>query len=252
MGRKKSGLVGRNDLVDRVADPLASGHQRSNYVLTSEGLTLREAYRMGKLDLCFVYIDSGATQSSRLIRTTVRSVEVLAGPAVLGGDPAGQRLIELVGRSHDGSMLVDIIEFMDSPEDWVPIRASIESFDYTEDLFSGEIYLSATQGVVKSLIVHRFPGEGILDVGIVSDLRGQHHPNGVIQSGSEIVGSISDDHGKPAWDGFLVMDAHARVWAGLLENDLDRLAAQIGCYPPVQVVDVIFGPLNLSQRSGKR
>jgi len=67
------------------------------------------------------------------------------------------------------------------------------------------------------------------------------------------VNGIPDDKGKRFWDGFICMDRQMKfrqVWI-LGEHETERALSQIGINLPIQIIDVLLGPVNFSHRRGE-
>lgn len=147
-------------------------------------------------------------------------------------------------RENDQSMFILNIEGMELPQIAVECFVRLETAYRFLDPCSSELYLSTLKGHFRSLrtIVG---GEGVLDsvgsFGVISS----HLIKGDVQSGAEVVSSISDDQRKLGWNGFLGFDMEGSLTslAVMLDDDFKRLLSKEGFDSGVEVIDVMAGPV---------
>jgi hypothetical protein len=68
----------------------------------------------------------------------------------------------------------------------------------------------------------------------------------VVQGGAKVVDSIAEDESEMIWDGMLGLDVNQSLRGifALPNSKLERLCLKVFGYLPVQVQDVVLGPLN--------
>ena len=244
--RDRPALERVNKLPDGLHDANRGVSQHQGYVLTREGLTLGEAYRCGQVSLLLLYVDP---VSSHLKGIDVRGVR--HDPAQAGRDhadlvPARGPFIDPVLRGQDQLVFVRNVELVHPVKKMISARLCVQTYDDLDDVFAGQLYLSAYNGLMKSLRVQRALGEGVLDIVGVRDPIANHRPDGVIESRSQIVDGIPDDEREREWRGSIGFDADNFIAVVTHDgDDFDGFARQVGVDLPVKVIDVMFGPLNL-------
>ena len=142
------------------------------------------------------------------------------------------------------SVLVDDVEGVDPVEYEVPCRIRLEKAYCFDDLFAGELYLSAFDGRFKSIRSVAF-GEGELDQFRFGGSVFSHLEKSEVQCGSEVVDGIADDEGKLWRDGLLLFGSQGNLigLATVVDHEFKRVLRKEGFDAPIKVVDVMAGPL---------
>ncbi len=233
-----------------------------------EGLSLTEAYYTGKFEICFPF--GGC---SNMARPSCASVSLGLGQVdvesnVLAQNERGAFVRETgvlghefgkIGKHHgptrcggdDELVLIGQIEVVDGLKHLVPARIRLEFLYFSHDLFAGAIYLSTVNGGFQS--VSRGT-EGKLDLSLLSGcwaFVANQRECEQVKRGTQIVDGITDDQGEAAWGGYLVFDDIGNLVGlavGAAVNSQGALA-RIGFRLPAKVIDVMFGPFNLSKRT---
>ena len=144
-------------------------------------------------------------------------------------------------------MLVGNVESIKASEEVISSRVRFHRADCLDDLFAGELYFPLRYSSFKAL---RLGSERKLNASALlsgREVRRDGRPNGMVEGASEVVSRVADDCGEQVWDGGVGFDAqgtltdlsirlHDKAVAALGEEGLDL---------PIQVVDVMFGPLDL-------
>jgi hypothetical protein len=248
---------------DRVLHHDCNPEEDLNHGLTVEGLSLTEAYREGRLDICYlVKITHPAPLVSRSScvsdichseevalfrvkhdrpgpagRTSCDFTEIVSGEA---GCFSGQ---------EKQSMLVSIIEVTEPPEFCVPCLVWLERMYRFNDLFSGRPYLSILDGRINSFGLRRKGKLDFVELGGVCP-GARQCVNRQVERGPQIVDGISDDEPKLIGNGLLCFDTeHGPPSLRLVaEEKLKRLLAEEGVDPLIEIIDVIAGPLDFQRR----
>lgn len=222
-----------------------------------ERLALSEAYREEGLGIRY------------LVESFDRAVEVKVDHELADSRHnrvAGEVLWKSVGRDEflkvggghfdpqaDGDnkmVLVALVDGFDSMEILVPARIGLERVDLVDDVFGGDIHLSGSNGAFQA-IRRLDEGESHLPGGWCLTA---HHPEAkMVQGGPEVVRGVPKDEGEFVWNGAVGLkeDKSLGGIAALADSQMERRIREIFGSLPVQIVDVLFGPLDLSERSAE-
>ena len=234
----------------------------NNYGLIGEELTLWEAYLKGRLNLCFCFGKPEGTPMFRTLelQSDTNKISQACGEvkhAVAHESCAQSKLIHEVSRhlSHaangnDKFVLVCYVKGVNSVKKCVPTRIRLKGFDRVDDLFSGELHLSVLDGGFKSF---NSRGEGELHGFRSWSFVAHHAEHNKIKGASEVMNRISENHGELIWNGYVCFDADGSLFGLWIIDDDEcvRALRKIGVYFPVQVIDVVFGPINLKARKAQ-
>ena len=233
-----------------------------------KGLSLAEAYYTGKFEICFPFggCSKVARPSCASIPLGLGNVDVESNAIVQNERDTFVRESGVLGHElgkigqHHGAarrggndelVLVGQIEVVDGLKHLVPARVRLEFLYFSHDLFAGATYLSTfnsgfqsvSRGAERELDLSLLPGCWAF----VANQRKCEQ----VKRGTQVVDGIADDQGEAAWDGYLVFDDIGNLVGlavGAAVNPQGPLA-RIGFRLPVKVIDVMFGPFNLSKRT---
>jgi hypothetical protein len=256
--------VGINQLANGALDLAGEFQQDVDHGLTIEGLTLTQAYREGWLDICY------------LVKVR-HSPSLISGSALIGNlgevnqcgvirvkcQPAGPyegkgKHFSQLSRAEGGSLpdqenepvLVTIVECPNTPQVAVPCSVWFEVMDRFNDLFAGKPYLSIVNGAIKAF--GSLPGEGKLDLMefAFAYLGARHGIDGQVKGRPQIMDRVPDNKPKFIWNGFLCFDSGGGLPGLRLMVDEQRewFLGEKGFNSPVEVVDVVLGPLDFQRR----
>lgn len=239
--------------------------EKSNDWVAGEGLSYAERYIKGWLEICFLFrlsgsdgkqpvgnggIGGGGCEHVAVFRSCVPEKS-------LAGDfyTAGEHGVDTVGgdfgcvaRQDQELMLVSYIEPMKAFQYLMPARIRLQSAYRFDDLFAGELYLSAINGSFKSL---RFAREREGDViAARGSILGQseHHK---VKGGTEIVNRVPEDGGEVFWDGYLGFGRDGELAGFGIErlDQYERALLEKGIDLSAKVADVMFGARDLHLRT---
>jgi hypothetical protein len=236
--------------------------QFRNDVVMGKGDVWPEAYFEGGLDLCFLFVSgksssrgsasAGKADGERKQVWSLTCKFQNSRPLKRNEREIGPDLISAHGLSvtHCDKELVLIgeVQRMEAVEFAICVSIRLERYDLIDDLFAGQLYLSRLYGSHKGLLVSvpEWELNGLGPRHLSSDQR-EHEE---VQRGSEVVNCVASDQGDLVGDGLVALDGQASLlglWS--YANDrLEGLLRQKGFDLPVQVIDVMFGPLDLESR----
>lgn len=227
---------------------------------TGDALTLTEAYLEGRghLRLLFAWphspsLSSVASKGLTKDRLSNRHggndaplpCEFLATQqciqcfSVEDGDASG---------SQNKVVLIAQVEEVDAIKRIIPTRVRFERVYRSDDVFSGDLYLSIRNGATQPLCR---AGKGEKNSLWFWSAITNHTVGEEIKGGFEIVNGIPDNQGEVVWDGFLGFDDKGTLgtlWINFVHQD--KRCTGDECFNfPMQIVDVMFGPLNLLERA---
>lgn len=240
------------------------GHQPENGILSDRHhvlergknghavqlLAFGEAYREGRLeirflvegfeDFCSFEIDDEVTDRAHM-EVVGQAAEFVATNQA---SQLGHSKHDCGSHGHDEMVLVAFVENLDGIEIKLPARIRLEVMYLVDDLFGGEVHLSCRDGTTKTLTASL--GEGEANASRVLCLVAHHPEAKVVQGGAKVVDSIAEDESEMIWDGMLGLDVNQSLRGifALPNSKLERLCLKVFGYLPVQVQDVVLGPLN--------
>lgn len=147
------------------------------------------------------------------------------------------------GGGQDEMMLIAQIKNVDAIKSIVPAMIGFERVYRSDDVFAGELYLSICNGATQPLcrISEREENSRWFWSAVA------YHPiSEQIEGRFEIVNGIANDKGKFFWDGFIGFDeknALGALWINCLHQN-ERHLGKERFNIPMQIIDVMFGPLN--------
>jgi hypothetical protein len=149
------------------------------------------------------------------------------------------------------SVLVDIVEFIQTPKQVIPSTIRFESVDQVNRLLVHAPYFSWTSGfVLKGIIKNRERDLSISRVGPsvcndqIIDKVVKHAPK-ILQNISEVSRNRQRDIGSIGYD-----DASTPRFQIVIGNDFIGIAGQEQIDARFEIIDVFFGPFNLSLDTG--
>ena len=255
---------GIRDGVDDAVGFLCQRDESRDHGLHWEGLTFAEAYNRGRFEVCFPFGGArtlgGPSRAPVALGTGHVDVELDATshdevhPFLGSVRHFGHGFTELReghadirASGNDKPVLIGYVQGVDSVELFVPARIRLEVVDFLDDLFAGEVYLSCLNGSTKTL--RRF-AEWKLDRAPLSGcfaFIANHLKDEQIEGGSQVVDGIANDQGDCIWHGYLGFDRVGNL-AGLAvkaTKNSQGMLGRVGINLPVEVDDVMLGPLNL-------
>lgn len=140
-------------------------------------------------------------------------------------------------------VLVGNIQGMKPTQKYVAARMRFQPFNYLDDIFAGEIGISIRDGALKAFGPLR---KGKLDAFGLRGFVANHSEHEQIQSGSHVVNCITNSECEIVWNcrlGFDTNNALTELWI-MLNNEMHRLPADVVSELPMNVTDVILGPLD--------
>lgn len=151
-------------------------------------------------------------------------------------------------RSQNKVVLVAQVEKVDTVKRIIPARIRFERVYRSDDVFSGDLYLSIRNGATQPLCR---AGKGEKNSLWSWSVIANHTVGKEIEGGFEIVNGIPDNQGEVFWDGFLGFDDKntlGALWINFVHQHEGCISDE--CFNlPMQIVDVMFGPLNLLERA---
>lgn len=159
---------------------------------------------------------------------------------IIGSDLRGS------GGGEHNLVLVGNVEQMQATKKAVPAIVEIQLLHRVRDVFAGKMYLSAADGLSHTFRV-RFPAEGEVDSLLVGNEMTDQSVSQMIEGASQIVQGIPCNKGNCRWYGALNLDDQGlfRGLALLANDHFYGMIRQIGVNEPIELVDVLLGPLNL-------
>jgi hypothetical protein len=149
--------------------------------------------------------------------------------------------------NNDKLMLIGYVQGVNGVQDAIPTRVRFQRLNCIDDLFAGDLHLSALKGGFKTLLPF---GKGKLDRVGVARLVSDHPENREVESGTHVVNGVSNDERGRSWDGLILFDEVGLV-AGLGlygGHQADGLPVEIGFQYPVEIADVMFRPFDFEER----
>lgn len=143
----------------------------------------------------------------------------------------------------DELMLVGNIELMKRVEYVVPARIRLQSAEFLDDFFAGELYLSMRERTFKTV---RLSAKRKLDVPGTGRIEwADDIPRQMIQRGSQIVNCIANDEGEMWWNGRIYVNAQgAHAGVGIILDEKFRLGFPVELLGErYKILDVMLGPL---------
>jgi hypothetical protein len=141
-------------------------------------------------------------------------------------------------------VLVALVHGLDGMEVFVPARIRLECVDLVDDVFRGQVHLSGINGATKTL---RRLGEGEADAVGTWCLVADHPVTEVVKGCPEVVDRIADGQREGGfWNGWIGMDVNHALRGVLIlaDSEVERAVRKILPDLPVQVIDVLLGPLD--------
>jgi hypothetical protein len=234
---------------DRVKSHVNHVPQRGDDRHPAQFLSLGEAYREGRLKIRFLIEDLDESTLKRNEEISNRA-DHHVGSVFREQLPPNEATKFDLGK-HDGGpdsddemVLVAFVENLDGIEIKLPARIRCEVDYLVDDLFRGEVHLSCRDGTTKTLTSTL--GEGEANARRVLCLVAHHPEAEMVKRGSEIVDGISQNESEVFWDGMLGLDVNQSLRGvfALPDSKLERLCRKVFGDLPVQVQDVIAGPLD--------
>ena len=239
---------------DDFANFLRDTNQHRDNGLSREGLTLCERYIEGGVNLLAVFRDPARPSLLPVCEFRYRPKDDwTANKRQVGETDCWGRRVQLAqvqqvdrkggnGCSND-SMLVEDIDFMEQGEIvTLPSRVRLYFINCFDDLWSGELYLSISDGAHKS--ARRF-GKWELDpVGGWRVVGTDQIPDDVVKGGMEIVRSIPDQESDGVLRGFVAFDKYSALTGCGIVADGDPSATSTKSVPlSFDLIDMMLGPL---------
>jgi len=147
-------------------------------------------------------------------------------------------------------MLVGNVEKMQAGQKWVAAKVEIQILNRVGEVFSGQMYLAASDGLTHAYRV-TFPREGKVDALVVGSQAANEMIGEMVHRRPKVVQGVPKDERDPIWHGALCSDGEGfcRGLAVLTDYEFDRTLRKVSVNEPIEVVDVLFGPLNLQRNS---
>lgn len=183
--------------------------------------------------IVFVEIGEGRISNDKISRGRIFNflsyIEVIEG--------------NLTPNGQDELMLVGNIELMKSVEYVIPARIRLQSAEFLDDFFAGELYLSMRERTFKTV---RLSAKRKLHVSGAGRVEGTDNvPRQVIQSRPQIMNCIADDEGEIWWNGRIYVNAQgAHAGVGIILDEEFCLGFPIELIGArYEIFDVMLGPL---------
>lgn len=241
-------MVGGNEQANGLGNPICHFSEYRYNFLADKGITIAEGYEECRLDFCLLF--NPAIGRMVRCRSHPRQSSPVNGEFGIGGN--AQSALKGGGFCYGDNkfVLVGNVQGVDAIDEIVPSRLCVEGYNSIDDVFAGPLYLSTHNGGAKSLVTHCLCGEGVLNVFGSLGQMSNHFPDNMVQSGSEIVGGISNDEGELWRNGYLGFQYGRGPVAVFYpdEYEFKRLLGEVVGDLPIEIVDVMFGPLDLQSR----
>ncbi len=263
-GQKLGRQVRSLDAGYRVHNGKEQGPECGGDWVAVKRLPFAEAYVEGRLNISFVLPnDLVAVCSANLAgRTRNGTLNAQLGPLLENESLTGQRLnagrdlAELIATdsgaiSHGENqpVLVGVVKPMKGVKEvrgiGISARIRFECCYFSDNLISRQMHFSQLQGGWKSAFATRereLDFRGCFDRHLVR----QNAEHEVVERGSHIMDSVSDDEGECFWDGFFCLgEMGSGACVGVFAGDkFERFASQKGLNLPLKVSDVMCGPFD--------
>lgn len=131
-------------------------------------------------------------------------------------------------------------QLMESPQIFVPSTVRARIADYSDDIFSGEMYESiANRGLKGVRVIDEWP----LDLfGIARTVGRDKCPDNVVQGRTKVMGGISDQQSETVWDGFVNFNKQGSLACfGLFLENNGVVRGEERIHLRFEVIDVMFG-----------
>jgi hypothetical protein len=247
------------DLIDSRLTSVAEIYHGFDHGPMLQGMTLREAYCEGRLNICFL-IDSFDLMSEHACDIKRHEHWAFTYKNNLSLRPFQPHecwvnfpKIFDFHRCSDANgnnqlVLIADIKLMDGMKPVFPGRVRLQRLDCSDNPFSGNLYLSASNGTFHGL---RVLAEREIEVIGTRNFVAQQCENQEIERASKIMNSVSEYEGEKCWDGWLCFDEKLtlrQLW-NLPDPKFEGFLRQIGIDLPVQIRDVMLGPFNFEPRA---
>lgn len=254
-----SALEKRNELVDDALNQLRQLGQKWQDRLTIDNLRLDERYLVEQLNI-WVYLERpwrGTTREflaifhylgSRTLGTLPQHCKIERGDQAKGHSRRGIKTNHVSSQPECGdnqqAVLVDIVKLVKSPDVAVPTLVRLCRFDELQQIWRDTVYYSWVNGLIfLGGLADRVSGPVCrrLPIGL------NQLPDQVIQGGTQVMHSVTDDGGNTDRD--LLSDLKpVNALSGLrIEIDTDSIWISGAESLPfgIKIADVFFGPFDL-------
>lgn len=246
----------RDELADDALDKMSQFMEQWNDQLTLDNLRLAERYLKGELEL-LVFFSLKGQRPAKDFCAILQKNGFRPHPYGLSFPPSCNSQLSISGcHRYQEAVLVDVVQFMDSPQVIVPsfVRAA-----FLDELYCGArnpLYFGIRTGFqfLKEVV-----GSGSTLEDWITDVSRGHIsvslnelPNEMIEGGSQIVKNISDEDRKSQGDLRAEMnpiDFLARFQIALGTDGI-RTCFDERINPAFEIVDVFFGPFDFCPNAG--
>lgn len=235
------------DFVNRSTEKYRQLVHRWNNRFQSKGESVAEAYRVGRLSLVLnlrVSVSGEGNIGDLSVDHEPGTKSELRASVILDSDAIDETELGFCDQEPMFVLNVEVVEM--AKEFAISSRVRLYPIhDAVDNLFGGLLFQSAINGVYKvcPALVYRKLGV-VRTLSSFQELDLVHH---VVEGGAKVVDSISkcqDEVRGQAFDGFN-FEHIVSAMRVMLNKDLVRLSfGELGVYQ-VEIIDVMFGPLDL-------